>query len=78
MFVDEVRAQMPSNTYLDQIKHNIMEIAKDGGREYIIDRYDKSMELKEELEWLKNEGFNVEVWGTRHSFNYYPSITVSW
>jgi hypothetical protein len=79
MFVDEVRSVMPSNLlYLDQIKYNIMEIAKQGGHEYVIDRPDEDMDLKKEIQWLKDNGFNVEEWTSRASYEYYPKITVSW
>lgn len=78
MFVDEVRSVMPGDSYLDQIKHNIIELAKSGKREYIIDRPYEDMDLEEEIQWLKDNGFNVEEWTSRASYEYYPKITVGW
>lgn len=79
MFVDEVRSVMPDDSYyLNQIKHNIIELAKQGRREYIISRPNEDMDLEEEIQWLKDNGFNVEEWTLRASYEYYPKITVSW
>ena len=81
MFVDEVRAQMPSiinRSDLDWIKHDIMETAKEDGHEYVIFRYNKDAELKEELEWLEKEGFSIEIWDTKDSPDGYLAVTISW
>ena len=75
LFVDEVRKVMPG-TVLDCIKHNIMEIAYSGGHECIIDRPSKELKLENEIQWLRDNGFTVEEWDTRPSYNYYSNILV--
>lgn len=78
MFVDEVRKVMPGDILLDQIKHNIMTIARNGGNEYVIERPTEEFKLANEMQWLKDNGFIVEEWDTRPSYNRYPHITVKW
>lgn len=78
LFVDEVRKVMPGDTALDWIKHNILAIARDGGHEYVINRSCKEDDLANEIQWLKDNGFTVEEWTTRASYDYYPYITVRW
>ena len=63
MFADEVRKMMPKkNTVLDQIKHDIMEAAREGKRECAF----KNSDLTDEIQWLKEQGFIVEVWTIIH------------
>ena len=78
MFIDEVRAAMPDNTIFDTIKYNIMELAKLGCHELVIDRPTKEDDLTNEMQWLRDNGFSVKEWNTRHACCYYPSITISW
>ena len=78
LFVDEVRKAMPGDTSLDYIKHDIMTAARNGRHECTFDRPVKELDLENEIQWLKDQGFTVEVWKTRLSYNYYPDITVKW
>lgn len=78
LFVDEVRNAMPGDTVLDYIKHDIMTAARNGDHEHTFDRPVKELDLENEIQWLRDQGFTVEIWDTRASYNYYPNITVKW
>lgn len=78
LFVDEVREMMPGDTVLDRIKHNIMKAARNGKHECTFDRPFKECDLEDEIQWLRDQGFVVEVCTVRLSYNYYPDITVKW
>lgn len=78
LFVDEVREMMPGDTVLDRMKHIIMEAARNGEHECTFDRPFKECGLEDEIQWLRDQGFVVEVWTVRPSYNYYPDITVKW
>lgn len=78
LFVDEVRKIMPGDTVLDWIKYDIMEAARNGKHECTFDRPFKELDLEDEIQWLRDQGFVVEVWTSKLSCNYYPNITVKW
>ena len=71
LFVDEVREMMPKTPMLDHIKHDIMEAAREGRREYAFTNSD----LTGEIQWLKEQGFIVEVWTIKP---YQDVIMVKW
>ena len=72
MFVDKVRSIVLTN-----IKRDIMRIAECGGHEYIITRPFEQMELKTEIQWLKDNGFDVTEKRCNDE-DYYPNIVVRW
>lgn len=78
LFVDKVRKAMPGDTVLDHIKHDIMAAAHNGEHECTFNRPVKELDLENEIQWLRDQGFTVEVWETRPSYNYYSDITVKW
>ena len=69
LFIDEVRKMTPKkNTVLDQIKHDIMAAAREGKCECTFE----SIDLTDEIQWLKAQGFIVEVWTSSP----YPNIII--
>lgn len=78
LFVDEVRKAMPDDTVLSRMKHTIMEAARAGLHGYIFERPFEEDSLENEIQWLRNQGFVVEIGTTRPSYNYYSDITVKW
>ena len=78
MFVDEVKARMPQHSVLDQIKEDIMTVARYGCHTYMIRLTSPDMDLTEEIKWLKDEGFEVTEYEPIDESHYYASILISW
>ena len=74
-FIDEIR-ELTEQYAINYIKGQLREVAKDGYHSYILERpYD---EYTEAIEWLKSEGFTVEIDEDKHSYCDYPDVIISW
>lgn len=78
-FIDEVRkTTYGGDTVLNYIKQSILISALGGNHECTFSRSVKEFDLKSEIQWLKDQGFDVEVWKSKSLYYYYPNITVRW